>query len=213
MGNQLRKNLGVEFGLQGNLDFAQYLPLGDAEGLHRAVPARLEHGLPGRGELPGAAVLHSARAGGFELHVLRNPEFDELIAKGDAAATDDDGDQATTRRREDILLEDMPVMPLFFTDPDRLRSDKVNNVEIDMFGRVDVCQRSPSTLRLPTRTTRRGAPAATEQVPRRSSAAAARSAPHGNGWTSAHDRDPSHRRDTTDERRGSWAATSSAGYC
>ncbi len=32
MGNQLRENLGIEFTLQGNLDFAEYLPLGDAKG-------------------------------------------------------------------------------------------------------------------------------------------------------------------------------------
>ena len=32
VGNQLRKNLGVDFRLQGNLDFAQYLPLGESKG-------------------------------------------------------------------------------------------------------------------------------------------------------------------------------------
>ena len=32
VGNQLRENLGVEFVLQGNLEFAEYLPLGEAKG-------------------------------------------------------------------------------------------------------------------------------------------------------------------------------------
>ena len=33
VGNQLRENLGVEFVLEGNLDFAEYLPLAESQGM------------------------------------------------------------------------------------------------------------------------------------------------------------------------------------
>ena len=58
VGNNLRDNLGIDYTLQGDLQFAEYLPAGRREGLHRPVPPRLGDGLPEPAELPRAAVRH-----------------------------------------------------------------------------------------------------------------------------------------------------------
>ena len=39
---------------------------------------------------------------------------------------------------EDLLLEDMPVMPMFFGLEQTVWSENVDNVKVDIFGRVDV---------------------------------------------------------------------------
>jgi ABC-type transport system substrate-binding protein len=73
-GNQLRENLGITYNLRGDLDFAQYLPAGRREGLHRPVPPRLVDGLPEPAELPRAAVLdRRAAAERLEHGVLQQP--------------------------------------------------------------------------------------------------------------------------------------------
>ena len=171
VGNQLRKNLGVEFTLQGNLDFAEYLPLGDAKGFTGPVPSRLEHGLPEPAELPGAAVRHGGSAAGrLELDVLPEPAVRRRSSPRATQAA-----SATTRRSscyqqaEDILLEDMPIMPMFFGLEQTVWSDKVDNVKIDIFGRVDVAD-GHRQVRLDPHDRRRGVPAAARAgAPRRSS--------------------------------------------
>ena len=72
VGNQLRDNLGVEFALQGNLEFAEYLPLGEAKGWTGPFRYGWSFDYPSRGELPDAAVHGvGAAAGRVELRLLR----------------------------------------------------------------------------------------------------------------------------------------------
>ena len=41
---------------------------------------------------------------------------------------------------EDVLLEDMPILPMFFQVEQSIFSEHVSNVQVDLFGRVDAAQ-------------------------------------------------------------------------
>ena len=135
VGNQLQENLGIEFTLQGNLDFAEYLPLLDEEG-HRAVPSRLEHGLP-EPQNSSRCTPGGPAAGGLELGVLREPGVRRARRPGQRGSTNEEAIKLL-QQAEDLLLEDMPVMPMFFGLEQTVWSENVDNVKVDIFGRVDV---------------------------------------------------------------------------
>jgi oligopeptide transport system substrate-binding protein len=73
---------------------------------------------------------------GMNFSAYSNPEVDALLADGNAAAS---GDEAIGfyNRAEDVVLEDMPVLPLFFDVTQSVHSDAVADLVVDVFGRVD----------------------------------------------------------------------------
>ena len=83
--------------------------------------------------------LYSTQAqppAGSNVAFYSNPAFDELMAEGNAAP---DSEQAIAfyNQAEDVLLEDMPVIPLFFDVTQSVHSADVDDVVVDLFGRVD----------------------------------------------------------------------------
>ena len=66
-----------------------------------------------------------------------NPAFDTLVKEGAAAPTPDDSIKKY-QEAEDILVQDMPVLPLRFGQNNFGFSTKVQNVELDLFSRVDL---------------------------------------------------------------------------
>ena len=141
---------GVEFTLQGNLDFAEYLPLRRREGLDRSVPARLEHGLPEPGELPGRRCTRRALPpAGSNYGFYDNPEFDALIAQGNQAATSEEA-IAVYQQAEDLIVEDMPSAPLFFSRDQSVHSENVETSRSTSSG-ASTSPRSPSSADRPDR--------------------------------------------------------------
>ena len=61
-----------------------------------------------------------------------NPEFDRLVDAGNVAATNEEA-IALYQQADDILLEDMPVAPMFFRKTQGARSENVENVQFDAF--------------------------------------------------------------------------------
>ncbi len=133
VGNQLRENIGVDFVLRGDLDFAQYLPLGEEKGWTGPFrygwsfdyPAAESYLTP----LYATAALPPA---GSNFSFYSNPEFEELIAQGDRAASEEEAVQAYNAA-EDVIAEDMPMAPLFFTELQTVHSERVDNVRLDLF--------------------------------------------------------------------------------
>ncbi|MFI7573420.1 ABC transporter substrate-binding protein [Micromonospora sp. NPDC049497] len=66
-----------------------------------------------------------------------NPEFDKLLAEGSAAATEEEAIEKY-QQAEDLLAEDLPVIPLRFGQNNFGHSTKVTNVEMDLFDRIDL---------------------------------------------------------------------------
>ena len=136
VGNQLRENLGIEYTLQGSLQFAEYLPKADAKGF--TGPFRLGWAMDYPSPQNYLEPLYSTSSlppNGSNTAFYSNPEFDALIQEGNEA---DSNDAAIEKYQEaeDVLLEDMPIMPMFFGLVQGAHSENVSNVKIDAFTRV-----------------------------------------------------------------------------
>jgi ABC-type transport system substrate-binding protein len=137
-GNQLRENLGITYQLRGDLDFAQYLPLADDKGF--TGPFRLGWAMDYPSPQNYLEPLYSTAAlppNGSNASFYSNPEFDDLVKQGNQA---EDNDEAIElyQQAEDILLEDMPIMPMFFVRQQAVHSENVSNVVLTAFGDIDL---------------------------------------------------------------------------
>jgi ABC-type transport system substrate-binding protein len=137
LGNQLRTNLGIDFVLRGDLAPAEYGPLMDEQGM--TGPFRMGWAMDYPSPQSYLEPLYSTHAqppAGANVAFYSNPVFDALVAEGNAAATGEEA-IAAYNRAEDVLLEDMPVIPLFFQVAQSVYSADVSDVVVDVFGRVD----------------------------------------------------------------------------
>lgn len=138
VGNNLRDNLGLTYKLQGGLQFSEYLPKGDAKGFDG--PFRLGWAMDYPSPQDYLEPLYTVAAqppNGSNTAFYSSKEFDGLVAKGDAAGSNDEAIK-DYQQAEDTLLEDMPIMPMFFGKVQGAHSDKVSNVKIDAFTQVRV---------------------------------------------------------------------------
>ncbi len=137
-GNQIREALGVEYMLRGDLDFAQYLPLGDEMGY--TGPFRLGWSMDYPSPQNYLEPLYSTAAlppNGSNSAFYSNPEFDRLVAEGNQAEDNEEA-IALYQQAEDLLLEDMPIMPMFFGRVQAVHSENVDNVVVTAFGTIEL---------------------------------------------------------------------------
>lgn len=128
VGHQLKENLGIDFTLKGDLEFAEYLEIADAKkfgGLFR-LGWVMDYPSPENYLKPLHGTQGSSNNTGYS-----NPEFDKLIAEGDRASSLEAGIEKY-QAAEDIALEDMPVIPLWFGRSALAFNDNVKNVEYDV---------------------------------------------------------------------------------
>ena len=140
VGNQLRENIGVEYRLRGELDFSEYLPLGDAKGF--TGPFRLGWAMDYPSPQNYLEPLYSTAAlppNGSNSAFYSNPQFDALVQQGNAAATNEEAIQLY-QQADDLLLEDMPIAPMFYGLEQGVHSENVSNVVLAVFTLVDVAQ-------------------------------------------------------------------------
>ena len=136
VGNNLRENLGINYTLRGDLQFAEYLPLGDDKGF--TGPFRLAWAMDYPSPQNYLEPLYSTKAlppAGSNASFYSNPKFDDLVAQGNKASSNEEAIELY-QQAEDVLLEDMPIMPMFYGLVQGAHSEKVSNVKIDAFGRV-----------------------------------------------------------------------------
>ena len=135
-GNNLRDNLGIEYKLQGSLQFAEYLPKADNKGF--TGPFRLGWAMDYPSPQNYLEPLYSTGAlppAGSNATFYSNPEFDKLVKEGNAAESNDEAVKKY-QEAEDVLLEDMPIMPMMFGLVQGVHSENVSNVKINAFTRV-----------------------------------------------------------------------------
>ena len=137
VGNQIRENLGVDYTLQGSLDFAEYLPLQDAQGMTGPFRSGWIMDYPVAenflGPLYSTAALPPT---GSNASFYSNPEFDALLQQGNSADTNEAAIEAY-QSAEDLLVRDMPATPLFYRVNQSAHSENVDNVVVDAFNRID----------------------------------------------------------------------------
>ncbi len=135
VGNQLRTNLGVDFRLQGNLDFAQYLPLGEAKGFTGPFRMGWAFDYPAaESYLTPLFTEQSLPPTGSNYSFYTNDEVSALIGLGDEAGNEAEAIELY-QQAEDLIAADMPYAPMFFTQIQTVHTDNVDNVRIDLFQR------------------------------------------------------------------------------
>ncbi|WP_298989946.1 ABC transporter substrate-binding protein [uncultured Pseudokineococcus sp.] len=137
VGNQLRDNLGVDYTLRGDLDFAQYLPLGDEKGFSGPFRSGWVMDYPSmQNYLEPLFSTGAQPPAGSNNTFYSNEEFDSLLQQGNSASTDDEAVELY-QQADDVLLEDMPAIPMFFSVVQSVWSENISNVYVDPFTRVD----------------------------------------------------------------------------
>jgi peptide/nickel transport system substrate-binding protein len=124
VGNQLKTNLGINYALKGDLQFAEYLGVADEKKF--TGPFRLgwimDYPLPENYLKPLYGTQGSSNNTGYT-----NPQFDQLITQGDSAGSID---EAITfyNQAEDLILEDLPVIPMWFGKTSVLKGENVSDI-------------------------------------------------------------------------------------
>lgn len=130
---QLKDNLGITVTPRPNLSFGELLDkmgTGNAGGLNRYGWVM---------DYPSAhnylAPMYST-GGGSNYTNYTNPTVDKLILEGNAA-TSAEGSISKYNEAEDILLDELPAIPMSFGRTAWVHSTNVSNVSIDPFGRIE----------------------------------------------------------------------------
>ncbi|TFV89985.1 ABC transporter substrate-binding protein [Blastococcus sp. CT_GayMR16] len=140
VGNQLRQNLGVDFVLKGDLAIPEYMPLAMQQGF--TGPFRSGWTMDYPSPQNYLEPLYSTGAlipNGANLAHYSNGVFDQLVEEGNQARSNAAAIEKYNQA-EDVLLEDMPIIPMFFQVEQSVFSEHVSDVKVDMFGRVEAAE-------------------------------------------------------------------------
>ncbi len=132
--NQLRDNLGIADVKFETPEFAVFF--GAVKAHEVTGPFRLnwlmDYPSPQAYLQPLFTSASSSNRAGYA-----NPKVDQLIADGDRAPSIEAG-LAFYQAAEDLILDDMPVIPLWFAKNQAVHSERTDDVVIDLLGRVQV---------------------------------------------------------------------------
>ncbi|NUT37479.1 MAG: ABC transporter substrate-binding protein [Hamadaea sp.] len=134
--NQLKANLGVE---------CVGIPTAKFADLLTKVEKKEEVGMFRMGWVMDYPSMENylgplySTDGSSNYYGYSNADFDKLVQEGREAASSDAAIQKW-QQAEDLLAKDLPVLPLRFGQNNFGHSTKVQNVQIDLFNRVDLIQ-------------------------------------------------------------------------
>ena len=142
VGNQLRENLGITYQLRGDQMFSEYLKT--ARGKLMTGPFRLGWLMdyPSPQNYLEPLYTEAALPPGSNTAFYVNEAFDAKIEEGNRAESNDEAIELY-QEAEDILLQDMPVMPMFFRATQGARSENVEDVQFDAFQDVALTRVRP----------------------------------------------------------------------
>jgi len=127
--NQLRQNLGIQDINFESFEFAEYLGKLDAE--EATGPFRLGWVMDYPSPQNYLEPIYGT-TGSSNNFAYSNKEVDGLIDKGNAAPTIDEG-ITFYNQAEDIILEEMPVIPTWFGLNQTAHTERIDNVVVDAF--------------------------------------------------------------------------------
>ena len=140
VGNQLRETLGIEYTLRADLEFAQYLPLGDEQGFTGPFRLGWVMDYPTAENYLGPTFTTAGQPpAGSNFMFYSNPEFDALVEEGNSADSEEAAIEAY-QQAEDIILEELPALPMWFGLVQSVHSENVDNVIVDAFGQIKTAQ-------------------------------------------------------------------------
>jgi len=121
-GDQIKAALGIDYELKVNLQFAQYLETADNKGFDG--PFRLGWG-PDYPYIETYLAPLYATTGSSNNSKYSSSSFDNFVKQANAAKTTADAIKLY-QQAEDVALEDLPVIPLWFGKIGAIYSDKVD---------------------------------------------------------------------------------------
>ncbi|ROT34250.1 ABC transporter substrate-binding protein [Micromonospora sp. HM5-17] len=139
--NQLKTNLGVDCVGVGEPKFADLLT---------KVEKKEDVGLIRMGWLMDYPLMENylgplyGTGGSSNYYGYSNPEFDNLVKQGSAAKTPEEAIKIW-QQAEDILARDMPVIPLRHGQNVFGHSERVKNVEVDKYTKVELLKLEPAS--------------------------------------------------------------------
>ena len=136
--NMWQQHLPIDSVNFESLEFAQYLDLHEEESI--TGPYRLGWVLSYPSPQYAMEPLYGTGADSNYAQ-YSNEEFDSLIDQANSAADEDEAD-SLYQQAEDILLEDMPVIPLWYGMTTTVYSENVDNIIVDprTFVRVEAVE-------------------------------------------------------------------------
>ncbi|AEV81779.1 4-phytase [Actinoplanes sp. SE50] len=132
--NQIKASLGVNCTGVGEPKFADLLKKAEAKTPIGLIRLGWVMDYPLMEDYLGP--LYST-GGSSNYYGYSNPTFDNLVKEGSAAPTTDDAVKKW-QAAEDILGKDLPVMPIYTQQNVFGHSEKVSNVNVDLYSRVDL---------------------------------------------------------------------------
>ncbi|WP_433677004.1 peptide ABC transporter substrate-binding protein [Microbacterium gorillae] len=123
--NQLKNNLGIEASGNPYADFASLRTDVNARTIKTAFRTGWQADYPAQYNF--LQPLYSTKASSNDSD-YSNPEFDKLLAEG-ASATDQSDATAAYAKAQEILLKDLPAIPLWYSNVNGGYADGVKNVE------------------------------------------------------------------------------------
>jgi peptide/nickel transport system substrate-binding protein/oligopeptide transport system substrate-binding protein len=134
VGNQWRQNLGIDFKIN-TININSYFDETAGQKLEGPWWDGWTNDYPSMEDF--LRPIFGA-TGGYNLSTYSNPEFDQILKEGDRASTVEDS-ITTWQKAEDILAEDMPVIPWGFIGFNFATSDNITNVLKDgPFDQIDL---------------------------------------------------------------------------
>lgn len=139
VGDQWKKNLGIDYELNVTLQFPEYLATGDASKF--TGPFRLGWG-PDYASLETYLGPLYSTGGSSNNSKYKNPAFDALVDQGNGAKTVSDGIKFY-QQAEDLIVDDLPVLPMWFGKTTNVYSANVvkyeyNNISGTEFDKIAV---------------------------------------------------------------------------
>jgi len=131
-GDQVKANLGIDYELKINLQFAQYLETGDNNGY--TGPFRRGWGPDYAWPETYLAPLYATNGSANDSRYT-NTKFDDLIKQANGA-TDKAAGIKLYQQAEDVALEDMPVVPLWFSKVAAVYGEKVDKFVYNTISQV-----------------------------------------------------------------------------
>ncbi|MER6946589.1 ABC transporter substrate-binding protein [Nonomuraea sp. NPDC000554] len=134
--NNLRANLGVEVTVKPFEKFANILDDLDAKKYQGMFRMGWAIDYPSAEDYLTPIFSIGAIKTGSNYAGYKNQEFDDMVAKGDQAKTPEEG-LKFYQQADDILIKDLPYIPVYFYRNNSGYSTKVKNVRINLLNQVE----------------------------------------------------------------------------
>ncbi|MET8004629.1 peptide ABC transporter substrate-binding protein [Nonomuraea glycinis] len=134
--NNLRANLGVDVTVKPFEKFANILDDLDAKKYKGMFRMGWAIDYPSAENYLSPIFSTGAIKTGSNYAGYSNKEFDDLVAKGDQAATAEEG-LKLYQQADDVLIKDLPYVPVYFYRNNSGYSNKVKNVKINLLNQVE----------------------------------------------------------------------------